>query len=160
MATSSTPLGGWSVEVWTDPIEITSLGPELDPRWTYTDGNGHIHTNEPITYVWVQDEPDYFVDDGDGYVDEMPGRGHYECPICHERLVPGVRYDNTRRYMPGLTHATATTPDGQTIDLSSDDLARIEGSDPDGVVAVLESLVSTDPLENERRARGFGPPRG
>jgi hypothetical protein len=86
-----------------EPIEVTSLGPREDPAWTFTDANGHAHATADgyPSLVWIVDEEDYVVFE-DGYPEEYPGSGHYECRECGEHIQPGMRGPSPyREFIPG-----------------------------------------------------------
>lgn len=70
------------------PIEVTSLSPEPDPNWHYTDREGHEHRydNGYPTLVSVADETYWCGDCNDEHADS-----HLECPLCHETIRPGTR---------------------------------------------------------------------
>lgn len=68
-----------------------SLGPRLDPDWTYTDAAGHTHTADRALLVYVQDDPEepevMFDEDGEEY----PADEHLECSLCGEWINPGTK---------------------------------------------------------------------
>lgn len=120
----------WSLDVNVEQIEVTSNMPRRDPAWEHTDGQGHNHRydgSELPTLVWVVDTEDYIVDEGDGYWEEYPGTGHYECRQCGEVIQPGMRPPSMfREYVPGAKTATLTC-DGVPYYLTMeqwDDLTR------------------------------------
>lgn len=96
---------GHTLEITTDRIEVTSNLPQPDPRWTFTDSAGHHHhtvsgTDGLVTYptlvlrsgpaTWCQDCHDEHTD------------AWWECRLCEKKISPGVRYDNSRRFIPGM----------------------------------------------------------
>lgn len=94
---------GDTFETWCDQIEVTSNLPYLDPRWEWTDPNGHHHTAKGDTFTFVVDEPGG--PDGDG--GEYPDEGHYECKVCRVHVVPGITGpDMYRRFIPGMIHVS------------------------------------------------------
>lgn len=115
MSATYTLPDGSKLEMWSDPIEVTSNGPRPDPSWLHTDANGHEHRwvdGELPSLRWVVDEEDYVVVE-DGYPEEYPGSGHYECTQCFERVEPGMRGPSGfREFIPGPVHCTL---DGQPI---------------------------------------------
>ena len=109
--------GGWSIEMWTDQIEVTSNMPRPDPNWRYTDANGHDHWHQSGTRRWVIDEE--WIDEDNNERSES----HYECVQCGEH----IRQDSIgpspyREYISGMTHAEATHADGRRIDLSAEQI--------------------------------------
>ena len=120
---------GWQIESHTDQIEVTSNLPYPDENWRFIDTQGHEHTyakdgSHYPTLTYVQDGIDY-VDDGPGYVDEIP-YGHYECATCGEHIKPGLTGpDSYRRFIPGHTSITVTSPTGKVTSLDGDQIQRL-----------------------------------
>lgn len=80
-----------------DYIDVTPME-EPDPDWFYTDPAGHEHR-------WVGTMPSGMtiptirqVIDVEA-TDEYPGRSHYECRECGERVRRGFRAAKFRQYM-------------------------------------------------------------
>ena len=95
--TTSGPWGELTIEV--EQIDVTSNLPTRDEKWTYTDQQGHEHywRDGYPTLTWVIDETWYDED-----LDEDVSDGHYECTVCGETVVPGLRGPDTfRRFVPG-----------------------------------------------------------
>lgn len=86
-------------------IEVTSLSDRPDPAWRFVDAAGHEHTYVDQTYptlVWVVDQEDYVVIE-DGYPEEYPGEGHYECGECGEVVTPAqIGPSPYREFVPGV----------------------------------------------------------
>ncbi len=105
----------WTLSVQVEQIEVTSDTPRLDPAWEYVDEEGHKHRYDADkrtpTLTWVVDEPGGVYVDSDGYPDDYPDEGHYECVICGEHITPGMRGPSLfREYVPGAVTATLDTP--------------------------------------------------
>ena len=87
----------------TDRIDVTSSLPRPDPKWTYTDQQGHEHYREGNGYptlVVVLEEPYWCPDCHDEHQ-----WSHYECPLCGETIEPGLLPPSPyREYIPGMTH--------------------------------------------------------
>ncbi len=85
----------------TDQIDVTSALPQPDKAWAYTDRAGHAHryAGGYPTLTWVVDETYWCEDCSDEHTE-----GHRECPLCGERIEPGLReWDGTKQYIPGRT---------------------------------------------------------
>jgi len=90
----------------TERIEVTSALPTADERWTFTDKAGHEHRYSRRgagdyypTLTWVVDETHWCEDCGDEHTE-----GHYECPLCGERIQPGLKGPSSfREFVPGRT---------------------------------------------------------
>lgn len=98
---------GQVLEMWSDPIEVTSNSPRPDPKWSFTDEHGHTHTWESGTWHRVQDDPDEppFWFDVDGEEHNAPS--HTECKLCGEHVHPGTRGPSAfREFIPGPLHCT------------------------------------------------------
>jgi DNA-directed RNA polymerase subunit RPC12/RpoP len=94
-----TPMGELRIE--REMIDVTSASPYADEDWTYTDQQGHPHRYDHgyPTLTWIIDRTYWCEDCGDEHTE-----GHYECPLCGERIEPGLKGpDMSRRYMPGRT---------------------------------------------------------
>lgn len=81
------------------PIEVTSLGGDPDEQWRYTDrhGHGHYYADGYPTLTRVSDGRYWCADCHDEHEDS-----HWECPLCHEEIRPGVNAADTfRRYTQG-----------------------------------------------------------
>jgi hypothetical protein len=116
-------LQGWSIEAWTEQIEVTSSLPRPDPGWRHTDAHGHEHRYKSDTLRWVQDEPDWIDVDGEEY----PGDGHYECIQCGEHIQPGsIGPSMYREYMAGMNHVEAIRSDGRRFELNAEQIAQLE----------------------------------
>lgn len=79
--------GDVTVEQQTE--QVFSNLPEPDPRWRYTDSNGHEHyraERDWPTLEWVVDHT-YWCGDCRDEHDE----GHYACRMCGEPVEPGTR---------------------------------------------------------------------
>lgn len=118
-------LGGFSIHVNVDHIEVTSMGPRPDPEWSHVDASGHVHrwsnswSTGSDSFVWVQDEDDWMDEEGEEY----PGEGHYECRQCHEHLSPGLRGASPcREYIPGQMTITACFSDGSEAVITQQEL--------------------------------------
>lgn len=99
---------GRTLEIITERVEVSSYSPEPDPRWTFTDAAGHAHApsrsgvNGPLIYptmelatgaiVWCED-----------CQDDHGTECWWECRICGEKILPGIRTPVGRRFVPGLT---------------------------------------------------------
>lgn len=107
MPSSTFHLGRWVLVCEVEHVEVTSNMPRRDPEWTHTDSSGHLHTygnGTTPTLRWVIDEPGGVYTDADGYTDEYPGEGHYECVFCAEHVTPGMRGPSTvREFMSGAS---------------------------------------------------------
>jgi len=122
---STLTYGRYRIDMFSDQVETTSMGPRPDPSWTYTDRAGHEHSARiPGTLRWVEDGVD-LVDDGDGYTDEMPF-GHQECIRCGEHIEPGmIESDGTRQFVTGGQRLTAASDDGRAVELGPSFLDRV-----------------------------------
>jgi DNA-directed RNA polymerase subunit RPC12/RpoP len=89
------------LRVEVERLDVTSDSPYADESWTFTDQAGHQHRYDHgyPTLSWVVDETWWCEDCGDEHTE-----GHYECPLCGERIIPGTAGpDRVRRYAPGRT---------------------------------------------------------
>jgi hypothetical protein len=88
-----------------EQIEVTSLSPRPDPAWRFVDASGHEHAYLDRGYPtlkWVVDEEGYVIVE-DGYPDEYPPTGHYECGECGEEIKPGMMGPSPfREFIPGM----------------------------------------------------------
>lgn len=106
----------WVVNVTCDLIDVTSNFPQLDPGWSHTDSNGHVHRYGPDqtlpTLRWVEtytpEEPGtVYVDaDGDEWNDEP--EGYYVCATCGERVTPGTYIDRYVQHIQGPVNVDIT----------------------------------------------------
>lgn len=121
MDIQSLDLDDMTIETHVEQIEVTSNLPERDPNWVHVDESGHEHrygpnTTEPPTLRWVVDEPGGVFVDPDGYPEEYPDEGHYECILCTEHVQPGMRGPSPfRRFINGhrtvIVNGEVLTPD-------------------------------------------------
>lgn len=89
-------IDGHIFEKRTDEVFVGTMGGvEPDPDWTYVDKQGHICTQK--TKEWFVDELVWCPSCGEDHE-----YGHWVCPLCLEKLKPGVRPE--QRYVPGMTH--------------------------------------------------------
>lgn len=126
MATLHTP--NWQLSVEVEQIEITSNAPRTDPAWKHVDKQGHVHAygehGSLPTLTWVVDYEGGVYCDEDGYPEEYPDKGHWECVQCGEHIEPGMRGPSLfREYMPGRVNATLHT-DGADYWVTGD---QVEG---------------------------------
>jgi hypothetical protein len=100
---------GRTLTVSSKEIETTSYLPRPDSGWSFTDAHGHEHQavsedDNSVDYPtlrWVVDEKDYVVDE-DGYPEEYPGSGHWECVTCGEHITPStIGPSPWREFTPG-----------------------------------------------------------
>jgi hypothetical protein len=110
-------LNGHTLEIEREMIEVTSNLPQRDPRWKQTDERGHLHMavreggmiNDRVTY------PTLVIRYGDEQTDEDGETWReqwWACRECGATVVPGVIYDRSRKFIPGLTTYTL---DGEHI---------------------------------------------
>lgn len=107
-------MNGHTLEIHCEQIEVTSNVPYPDPNWRFTDTAGHEHALTDGGYPtlrWIVDVPEHTQME-DGYLEEYPEQGHYECASCGEEILPGTTVDMSRRYIPGLIECYL---DGQPI---------------------------------------------
>jgi hypothetical protein len=111
-------LGPFTAELVIDEarIDISTLGPKLDPTWCTFDAAGHWHAYDTggKTYPTLRLETRTVECDGacGGDCDGCYSVSTYHCRICSEEVrpgqIPGPHYDS----MPGLTswHLNVTDP--------------------------------------------------
>jgi hypothetical protein len=97
---------GHTLEISTEPIEITSYSPERDPGWTFTDAAGHDHAavmdahHMTVTYPTLVTRSavreDEFDEDWEPVVDVW-----WECPRCGEKITAATRLPVGPRFIPG-----------------------------------------------------------
>lgn len=92
----------------TEMIDVTSALPYPDKNWHYIDAQGHEHSmvdrEYPTLRLMIDSVETYFCADcGEEHTETV---SHYECLICAQRIKPGRTTDFSRRYEPGMQHAT------------------------------------------------------
>jgi len=67
-------------------------------------GHEHAYVDRGYpTLTWVVDEEDYVIFE-DGYPEEYPGSGHYECSECGQEIQPALIGPSPyREFIPGMT---------------------------------------------------------
>lgn len=129
---------GFTVTITTEQIELTSLGPEPDPGWRFTDAAGHEHYRGERgwpTLGWVIDERYWCPDCEDEHED-----GHWACSICGEWISPGMRPASARRFIMGPTSGEAKLDDGRVYFLTAADVARLRTLVADEWAALFAAL--------------------
>jgi hypothetical protein len=102
--TQATLRDGRVLSATCEQIEVTSNLPRPDKHWTFTDAQGHEHfwSEGWPSLRWVVDQEDYVIIE-DGYPEEYPGSGHYECILCGEEISPGMTGPSPfREFIPGM----------------------------------------------------------
>jgi hypothetical protein len=104
--------GSWTIE--RDMIPCDSITPEPDPRWSFTDQEGHEHRWQRWANAaelkehgdWELPTLEYVVtgvigcDDGCGQVDEIDV-GEWRCLACRQVIEPGTRMPEPGRMIGG-----------------------------------------------------------
>lgn len=90
--------GGHVAEHDRDVIPISSWTPVRDPKWSFTDAEGHEHHYDGAWATntrWIETAPAGFDADGEEYNAE----GDYHCSVCGEVIVPGTWVDPFPTYI-------------------------------------------------------------
>lgn len=143
---STMMLNGREFSQHCEMIEATSLN-RPDPAWRYTDPAGHVHqwfrdgapaisyspgSRYELPTLDLVEDPPIYVDDGDGFVDEL-SQSHYECSQCRAEVVPGTKADDCKQWIAGLQYFAI---DGRTVSRqefereAARELAKLRGSHP------------------------------
>lgn len=130
---------GFTLELTQDAIPFTSLGHyELDPKWSFTDPNGHVHTSLE-TLEWIVTST-YWCEDCNDEHDE----GEYRCRVCGEAVEPRYIWKDTSmftQYIPGLQEGRLRMADGRTFWLRGDDFKipwTAEGPSPEWIERITQ----------------------
>lgn len=120
----------WSISTEADQIEVTSNAPRLDPAWEHVDVEGHVHSygdhGSLPSLTWVVDHKGGVYCDEDGYPEEYPDEGHWECTLCREHIEPGMRGPSmVREYISGPVRATLHTDEADYY-LTSEDMQELK----------------------------------
>jgi hypothetical protein len=107
---------GHTLEISTEMIEVTSMGPEPNPGWKFTDGQGHEHDAQQaeeghVLYPTLRLESgpaSWCPDCRDDHTDSW-----FVCRQCEEKIIPGVVYPSGPRFVRGLTSYEI---DGEPVD--------------------------------------------
>lgn len=100
-------LNGHTLEIEREMIEVTSNLPQRDPHWKQTDAQGHLHmavnTDAGVVYptLSIRQGEEQTDEDGETYRERW-----WACHECGATVVPGVVYDRSRKFIPGLTSYT------------------------------------------------------
>lgn len=81
-------IGPWTIDVEQEMIEVRSEALVRDERWTFIDAAGHGHfagEDDYPTLRWVA------LPCTMGHGEDCDGEGHYECPLCSQKIMPGLR---------------------------------------------------------------------
>ena len=110
-----------SIETKREVNYLHSYSSEPDPKWKFTDAQGHYHyisKKEYPTLIWIVDE------EAD---DEYTESGHYECAACNERIEPGrIPPSMLGVAILGMWHCEISFIDGATYALSGDEISTME----------------------------------
>lgn len=102
-------LNGHTLEIEREMVEVTSLFPQRDPHWKQTDAQGHLHlavnTDAGVIYPTLEVRWSPPCRCGCDFEDEHVD-SWWVCPQCEEKITPGVVYDRSRKFIPGLTSYT------------------------------------------------------
>lgn len=99
--------GLWSglphLEVRTEPVEFSTALPQPDPRWSYTDREGHEHAYGTAEEPYPTLEARYGEPCWDDDADTEERETWLACPLCGEKITPSTVIDTSPRYLPGRT---------------------------------------------------------
>lgn len=91
------------LEVRHEQVEFSTALPQPDPRWTYTDCQGHEHAygtaDEPYPTLAVRYGEPFW----DAEAEEEDRESWLACPQCEEKIQPATVVDTNPRYVPGRT---------------------------------------------------------
>lgn len=119
MTTSIFSTSDFTIELSRQMMRVESLygHHELDPKWSYTDPAGHVHTTLD-TLEWVVTST-YWCDSCCDEHDE----GEYRCRLCAAVVEPSYVFKGPDvAFVPGLVEGKLRMADGRTFWLRGDEM--------------------------------------
>jgi hypothetical protein len=134
---------GYTLTIEQEAIPYRERGHhELDPKWSYTDENGHVHTSTD-SLEWVVTGT-YWCDTCCDEHDE----GEWRCRECAAVVEPQYVWKDTSqetRYIAGLTDSKLEFDDGRGYLLRGDDLHATIDAEGNLAAEFLERIREREP---------------
>lgn len=148
---------GITIDIWSEPVNITSERTTPNEHWTYTDAAGHFHrylNGYPSLQMvvdahhWCDGNEGFARHDPHDHVDEF----HYICSQCSEIIKPTTDPPYTPKFMKGPPEGTVSGPRHNedmvvgcfaTVVLTNQEIDEIQAAPADSVEEIAQRILNT-----------------